>query len=196
MIPFETYRKGYRSAPIGAVFVKGAATGDLTTLRRQVDVGVNGFPGVSVLDARTYARAQAVKAEGPIALVQALVGLSIVVALLGVANALGLSVVERRWELGLLDVLGMTPAQVSLTVQCEAVFIAVAGVVFGVGAGLVLGLGLAQAVTVHGFTRLAVPFQTIAGVSVLVVVAAFLAATIPARHAVRLSEIATVNRLT
>jgi putative ABC transport system permease protein len=196
VIPFETYRRGYRSAPIRALFVKGAPGGDLETLRRQVDVGVNGFPGVSVLDAPTYARAQAVKAEGPIALVQALVGLSIVVALLGVANALSLSVVERKWELGLLDVLGMTPTQVSLTVQWEAIFIALAGVVFGVGAGLVLGLGLAQAVSVHGFTRLTVPVGSIGGTAALVVVAAFLAAAIPARRAVRLSEVAMVNQLT
>jgi putative ABC transport system permease protein len=196
VVPFETYRRGYRSAPIRALFVKGAPGGDVEALRRQVDVGVNGFPGVAVLDPPAYARAQAVKAEGPIALVQALVGLSILVAILGVANALSLSVVERKWELELLDVLGMTPSQVSLTVHWEAIFIALAGVVFGVGAGLVLGLGLAQAVTVHGFTRLSVPVETIAGVAALVVAATFLAAAIPARRAVKLSEVAIVNQLT
>ncbi|HEY1738750.1 MAG TPA: FtsX-like permease family protein, partial [Acidimicrobiia bacterium] len=195
VIPFETYRRGYLSAPIRAAFIKGAPGTDHNTLERQVDVGVAGFPGVTVLDAATYAQSEAVKAEGPIALVQALVGLSIVVALLGVANALSLSVVERSWELGLLDVLGMTPAQVSLTVQWEAVFIAIAGIVFGVATGLVLGLGIAQGASVHGFTRLAVPFGTIAGVSVLVVVAAFVAAAIPARRAVGLSERASVARI-
>ncbi|MCU1464253.1 MAG: hypothetical protein JWM72_181 [Actinomycetia bacterium] len=195
VIPFETYRRGYLSAPIRAVFVKGVPGVDAARLRAQVDTGVNGFPGVSVLDAPAYARSQAVKAEGPIALVQALVGLSILVALLGVANSLSLSVVERVWELGLLDVLGMTPAQVSLTVQWEAVFIAVAGVVFGVAGGLVLGLGFADAAGVHGFTRLTVPVGTIGGAALLVVVAAFVAATIPARRAVRLSEVAAVNRL-
>ncbi len=189
VIPFETYRRGYQSAPIRAVFIKGARSVSPATLRSQVDVGVNGFPGVSVLDPPTYAHAQAVKAEGPIALVQALVGLSILVALLGVANALSLSVVERKWELGLLDALGMTPAQLSLTVQWEAVFVALSGVVFGVGAGLVLGLGLAEAATVHGFTRLTVPFGTIAGVAALVVALAFLAAALPARRAVQLNVV-------
>ena len=86
---------------------QGAPRGDLAAVRRQVDVGVDGFPGVVVIDSPTYAGAQAVKAEGPIALVQALAGLSIVVAPLGVGNC-RLSVVERVWELGLLDVLGMT----------------------------------------------------------------------------------------
>ena len=195
MIPFETYRRGFFSAPIRAVFVKGAAGVDPAKLRREVDVGVNGFPGVSVLDPRTYAHTQAVKAEGPIALVQALVGLSIVIALLGVANSLSLSVVEREWELELLDVLGMTPAQVSLTVQWEAVFIAIAGVIFGVGAGLVAGLGLASAAGVEGFTRLTVPYVTIAAVAAGVVVAASVAAAVPARRAVRLSEQAIGDRL-
>jgi putative ABC transport system permease protein len=195
VIPFETYRRGYLSAPIRAAFIKGAPGVDHATLARQVDVGVSGFPGVSVLDAATYAHSEAVKAEGPIALVQALVGLSIVVALLGVANSLSLSVVERTWELGLLDVLGMTPAQVSLTVQWEAVFIALAGIVFGVTSGLVLGLGIAQAASVHGFTRLAIPFRTIEGVALVVVVAAFVAAAIPARRAVGLSEAVSVARL-
>ena len=156
---------------------------------------MRGFPGVSVLDAPTYADSEAVKAEGPIALVQALVGLSIVVALLGVMNALSLSVVERSWELGLFDVLGMTPAQVSLTVQWEAAFIAIAGVIFGIGAGLIFGLGVAQAAGVHGFTRLAVPYRTIEGVALLVVVAAFVAAAIPARRAVGLTAASTVSRI-
>jgi hypothetical protein len=65
------------------------------------------------------------------------------------------------------------PAEVSLTLQWEAVFIAIAGIVFGVASGLVLGLGIAQAASVHGFTRLA----------------------IPARRAVGLSEAASVARL-
>jgi ABC-type antimicrobial peptide transport system permease subunit len=42
---------------------------------------------------------------------------------------------------------------------------------------------------VHGFTRLTIPFGTISGVAAVVVAAAFVAAALPARRAVRLSEV-------
>lgn len=163
-------------------------------LRREVGVGLVGFPGVRALDAAGYATERARQAQGPVALVQAMVGLAIVVALLGVANALSLSVTEHIAELGLLTVLGMTPAQVSLTVQWEAVLVGVLGTGFGVVGGLVLGCSLVSASSVRGATQLVVPLATIVAVAMAVVGAAFVAAAVPGRRAVRLGGLAALAR--
>ena len=194
VIPFETYRIGYQSATIRDAFVKGRPDVAPARLRREVGVGLVGFPGVRALDAAGYATERARQAQGPVALVQAMVGLAIVVALLGVANALSLSVTEHIAELGLLTVLGMTPAQVSLTVQWEAVLVGVLGTGFGVVGGLVLGCSLVSASSVRGATQLVVPLATIVAVAIAVVGAAFVAAAVPGRRAVRLGGLAALAR--
>jgi putative ABC transport system permease protein len=196
VIPFETYRRGYLAPTIRALFIKGAPGADLARLDRQIQVGVAGFPGIQLYDAAAYAESQAHKAEGPIGLIQALVGLAILMALVGVMNALSLSTVERIPELGLLDVLGMTPVQVSLTVHWEALMIALLGVSFGIAAGVVLGVSLMSAASVHGIARLVVPAPKIALVALAVVGGALLAAVAPAHRASRLATADTVATAT
>ncbi|ROQ05926.1 MULTISPECIES: ABC transporter permease [unclassified Curtobacterium] len=69
------------------------------------------------------------------AVVSVIVGFSAVIAAVGVVNALALGVLQRRRELGLLRVLGLTGAQVRRMIVTEAVQMVVAAVV----SGLVLG---------------------------------------------------------
>lgn len=67
--------------------------------------------------------------------VSVIVGFSAVIAAVGVVNALALGVLQRRRELGLLRVLGLTGAQVRRMIVTEAVQMVVAAVL----TGLVLG---------------------------------------------------------
>jgi len=69
------------------------------------------------------------------AVISVIVGFSAVIAAVGVVNALALGVLQRRRELGLLRVLGLTGAQVRRMIVTEAVQMVVAAVV----SGLVLG---------------------------------------------------------
>lgn len=69
------------------------------------------------------------------AVVSVIVGFSAVIAAVGVVNALALGVLQRRRELGLLRVLGLTGSQVRRMIVTEAVQMVVAAVV----TGLVLG---------------------------------------------------------
>lgn len=69
------------------------------------------------------------------AVISVIVGFSAVIAAVGVVNALALGVLQRRRELGLLRVLGLTGAQVRRMIVTEAVQMVVAAVL----TGLVLG---------------------------------------------------------
>jgi putative ABC transport system permease protein len=192
VIPFETYRRGYLAPTIRTLLVKGVPGIGVAGLNRQVHVGASGFPGLQIYDASAYANSQAHKAEGPVVLVQALTGLAIVMALLGVMNALSLSIVERVPELALLDVLGMTPRQVALMVHWEALMIALLGATFGLAVGVILGISLMSAIGVHGVTRLVVPAQSIALVTLGVLGGASLASGPPAYRAARLAKATAV----
>ena len=72
-------------------------------------------------------------------MIYALLFLAIIIALLGIANTLALSIYERRHEIGLLRAVGMTRRQVRSSVRWESVIIAL----FGTALGLVIGVAFA-----------------------------------------------------
>ncbi len=72
-------------------------------------------------------------------LVYVMLALAIVIALMGIANTLSLSVYERTRELGLLRALGQTRAQTRGMIRWESVIIAVFGTLGGVILGTFLG---------------------------------------------------------
>ena len=72
-------------------------------------------------------------------LVYVMLALAIVIALMGVANTLSLSIHERTRELGLLRAVGQTRAQTRGMIRWESVIIAVFGTLGGVILGTFLG---------------------------------------------------------
>jgi putative ABC transport system permease protein len=117
-------------------------------------------------------------------LVYVMLALAIVIALMGIANTLSLSIYERIRELGLLRAVGATQAQVRSTVRWEAVLIAVFGTLGGLLLGIFLGWALvtsaADALTALTFT---VPVGQLVPVAVVGALAGVVAAIRPARRA-------------
>ena len=60
-----------------------------------------------------------------------LLGVAVLIALMGIANTLSLSIHERTRELGLLRAVGQSRAQVRATVRWESVIVAVFGTIGG-----------------------------------------------------------------
>ena len=88
-----------------------------------------------------------------LAFVYGLLALSIVIAMFGIVLTLLLAVYERRRETGLLRAVGMTRAQVRITVRWESVLTSVYGAVVGVVLGLVLGYVVIAALRDQGLTK-------------------------------------------
>src|SRR4029453_16630475 len=119
--------------------------------------------------------------------------LPIVIALMGIANALSMAIHERTRELGLLRAVGTTRRQMRSMVRWESVLIAVLGAVGGVGVGLFLGWALVQAAAGNGaINAFAVPVGQLAVVMVVGAVAGALAALRPARQAARLDVLEAI----
>ncbi|MCZ7631567.1 MAG: ABC transporter permease [Microthrixaceae bacterium] len=74
-----------------------------------------------------------------IAAVNGLLGLSVIIALVGIVNTMSLSIHERRRELGMVRALGMTRSQVRSMVRTEAFAMGILRTVIGVGAGVFCG---------------------------------------------------------
>jgi hypothetical protein len=109
-----------------------------------------------------------------------------VIALIGIANTLALSVHERTREVGLLRAVGMQRRQLRRAVRWEAVLIAVLGATLGA----VLAVGGAWSIVAEldeeGVTQLTLPVAQLAVILGMAGVAGVLAATGPARRAARL----------
>ena len=74
-------------------------------------------------------------------LVYVLLFLAVIIALIGIANTLALSIYERTRELGLLRAVGESRRQVRSTIRWESVIIALLGTLLGLVIGAVLRLG-------------------------------------------------------
>lgn len=116
-----------------------------------------------------------------------MLGISIVVALVGVTNTLALSVVERRRENALLRALGMTRANVRHMLTIEALLIGLASLVLGIGLGAFYGWMGFLAVPIDDLSTYAptIPWLQVGGVALAVTLAALLASLIPGRKAAK-----------
>ncbi len=124
-------------------------------------------------------------------IVTALLAVAVLIALIGVANTLSLSVLERRRENSLLRALGLTRGQLRGMLAVEAVLIAGVAALLGTGLGVLYGwLGAQSALGGTVPVVASVPLGQIGLVLATAVVAGLLASVLPARRAARLSPVA------
>ena len=100
-------------------------------------------------------------------IIYALLFLAIIIALLGIANTLALSIYERRHEIGLLRAVGMTRRQVRSAVRWEAVIIALLGTGLGLVIGVAFGAAIVRSLAIIGFTGFAIPVGQLVVVAIL-----------------------------
>ena len=116
----------------------------------------------------------------------AMLGLSVVIAALGVVNTMALSVVERTRELGLLRAVGASRRQVRRMVRWEAVLVSALGGALGVVVGVAAGAALRRSLQDSGIDVLVVPWTSLAWVFAAAILIGVLGAILPARNAARL----------
>ena len=117
-----------------------------------------------------------------------LLGVSVLVSLVGVANTLSLSVAERTRENGLLRALGLTRRQMKSLLALEALFLSLTGALIGVGMGVAFGWVGVMSLPVEGATPvLSVPWLQLVGVGVVAVLSALVASWLPGRRAAKVS---------
>lgn len=112
--------------------------------------------------------------------------LAIVIALLGIANTLALSIFERTRELGLMRAVGMARGQVRSMVRWESIVIAVFGTTVGLGLGTFFGWATVRAMADQGLDTLTVPGSSLVLVTIIASLAGATAAVLPARRAAKL----------
>jgi len=172
-------------APLGMLLTLEDGA-NLDTVRHKAEDIVADTYQYSVNDANQLSDKVGQRINQMLAVLYGLLGLSIVIAILGIVNTLVLSVSERTREIGLMRAVGLGKAQLSGEIITESVLTALYGTVLGGATGVVLAAALKKILEDQGLTSLSIPWSQIVGMLVLSVVVGVLAALWPALRASRL----------
>ncbi|HEY6469916.1 MAG TPA: FtsX-like permease family protein [Candidatus Dormibacteraeota bacterium] len=127
-----------------------------------LDHDVSAFPLLKAMSRSEYRAFVGQSLDTFLNLIYVLLAFAIIIAVLGIANTLILSVLERTREIGVLRALGMTRSQTRSMVRWESVIISLLGAVLGLGVGLGLGIAVTGSLHSLGITEIAVPGQNLA----------------------------------
>ncbi|MEU8360474.1 FtsX-like permease family protein [Nonomuraea sp. NPDC048882] len=179
-------------APLGAVWAKARPGADITALRSQLRTVAEPLTGAEVGGGLTAKLVYHTALDRLLAMSTMLLAVAVLIALVGVGNTLGLSVLERTRESALLRALGLQRRQLRWMLAIEAMLLSLAGAVIGVAAGAFFGWIGAYAVGAELNMEniqfsMSVP-QTL-GITAVAVVAGILASVLPGRRAAQATPV-------
>jgi putative ABC transport system permease protein len=187
---FETANVVQADEWLAFTFMDGANPAEVAALIAAIS---DEFPHADVETSAAFTERIQGFVDDTLAIVNVMVALAVVIALIGIANTLALSVFERTRELGLIRAVGMTRRQLRRMVRFEAALVATFGAVLGVAVGLLFGWGVVEALPDTFTSTLAVPVQSIVLLVVVAAAAGVLAAVLPARRAGRLNVLDAIS---
>jgi putative ABC transport system permease protein len=166
------------------LLINAEAGADRAQLEEDLQAATRAYPGFGIISREALRRSQEQLTSG------ATVGLNLVLALLaapsllGLANALGINVLERTREIGMMRAVGAKRRQIRRMIVAESLLLCLMGIALGIISGIMLSYVMNG---VLEFAGLRIPYS-FPGVGVLTAIAAGLitgivAALIPARRA-------------
>jgi putative ABC transport system permease protein len=172
--------RDFGAAKDNYVFVGSTGNGVKDAIKRELE---QDFPQTEALTNQEFIDDQAGQIDQVLALIYALLALSIIVSLFGIVNTLVLSITERTRELGMLRAIGTSRRQVRKMIRYEAIITALLGGILGAVLGVILALVVTR--PLEDF-KLAIPFGSLVALLVLSAIAGIGAAVLPARRAAKL----------
>ena len=175
------------------VYIKAADGVAIDDVRERV-AAVSSDTGIGSLQTKDeFIDEQAAQVNQILALIYGLLGLSILIAIVGIVITLLLSVFERRREIGLLRAVGMTRSQVRTTVRWESVITSLLGAVSGVVLGIVMGVVVVAALSGDSGIGFSLPVGSTITIVIISFVLGVVAAIYPAWRATKVDVVAAIS---
>ena len=150
------------------------------------------FPVVEVQSNAEFKEEFESQIDQVLALLYALLAISLIISLFGIVNTLVLSIYERTREIGMLRAIGTTQRQMRSIVRYESIITAVIGGVLGIVIGVFFAWILTRGLEEQGI-EFSLPILTLVIFLVLAILAGVLAAVLPARRAARLNPLEALH---
>ncbi|HEY6696837.1 MAG TPA: FtsX-like permease family protein [Acidimicrobiales bacterium] len=175
------------------VFVQLEPGVSIDEVQPKIEAAVADFPTAEVQSVDEYKDAIGSQFDSILLLMLGLLALALIIALVGIANTIALSVLERTRELGLLRAVGTSRPQLRASIRWESAIIAVFGTLLGLAVGLLGGWGLITALSDEGFTEFRIPYGQIIAVVLIAAAAGIVAALLPAWRASRMNVLDAIH---
>ena len=153
----------------------------------------NEYPNLAFQSSAEFRKSFSDQIDFMLNLLTVLLGLTIIIAMLGIANTLALSVFERTREIGLLRAVGMTRKQTRRMIRWEAVIISAVGAVLGTLLGVALGVLMVNAIPGGFISEFAIPWIRIISMVLIASFLGLLAALFPAWRASRMNVLEAIS---
>ncbi|HVM52338.1 MAG TPA: FtsX-like permease family protein [Acidimicrobiales bacterium] len=191
IVGLDTFEANVTDVYDRKVFVTTHDGVDAATSYAAIDAALAGWPNAELQDQASFKESITKEIDMMLNLIYGLLALAVIIALIGIANTLALSVHERTRELGLLRAVGMTRRQLKTAIRWESVLISL----LGTGLGFLLGFGGAWGITQtmgDEVTTFVVPGGQLTVILALAAFAGVVAALGPARRAARLNVLEAI----
>jgi putative ABC transport system permease protein len=165
---------------------------DVAAAQRDVSRALQPFPSATVRTRAAYTDYVNAQVDQLVYLLYALLAMSVVISMFGIANSLFLSVHERTREIGMLRAVGATAAQVRRVIRYESVITSLIGGVLGTAIGVLFAWLTTFAVKDLG-VGFTIPLGQLVGFLVLAVVVGVVGAIAPARRAARVDILRAIH---
>jgi putative ABC transport system permease protein len=190
------YLSLFHDPRVTSVAVLAAPGVDPNALRRRILSAASGRFALSISTNRELRREALVIFDRTFAVTRALEAIAIGVAVLGIANALVASAVERRRSFGLLRAIGASGEQIRRATLLEALLAGLVGIFAAIAAGAAFAWLLLGVINPQSFgwtVALRIPVGALARACVLVAGASFLAGILPGRIAASVDPAAALQ---
>ncbi len=192
IIPLDVFNENTVSSQDRDSFVALLVTGGVEASRPALAAVVDEVPGVTLENLEEFSDRQEGFLDQALTIINVLLGLAVVIALIGIANTIALSVFERTRELGLVRAVGMNRTQLRQMIRWEAVVIAVFGAVIGMAVGVLFGFAIVSLLPDSVINTWAFPFSEFLVILAAAVVCGIGAAYLPARRAAQLDVLEAI----
>nr|BFD88938.1 ABC transporter permease [Kitasatospora sp. Xyl93] len=175
------------------VLVKGT-DGATPELKQALRDASGGNPLIAVKGEKEIKAENRKMVTGILNMMYGLLGMSVVIAVLGVVNTMAMSVFERRREIGMLRAIGLDRLGIRRMVRLESLLIALFGGLVGVGLGVLVAWAGVRTLadSLKDITTVVPPVQ-IAGFLLAAAVIGLLAALWPAHRAAKLDVLDSIK---
>ena len=176
------------------IWIRTQGDRDTALLLDDIRQAVGEHDDMAMSGGLTQMRTWSERIDSLLAIMVALLGVAVIIALIGVSNTLMMSVLERRRETATLRAIGMSSVQVRRSLGVEACMIALGASLAGIVLGTLFGwIGAYQVFVPLGSVTFTVPWSAFVLILPVALLAAVAASVLPAREAVKVSPIEALS---